>query len=98
MTPERLIVVDPRRTETAERADPKPVAPANGSPLEVRISVARTSFAPGEEIPVEVTYANVSAEPLVVLKRTMLEGWPLCSSAVHKPSGQPAQFLCPARK
>lgn len=54
------------------------------SPLEVAISLARSNFALGEEIPLTVRYENVSSSPIDVLGLTSLEGYPLWFEMVRE--------------
>lgn len=68
------------------------------SSLQVTISVTQTTFELGEEIPVEVTYQNVSASPIEVMNRVVLEGWPLYFNIVNQQTGARVAFLGPEFK
>jgi uncharacterized protein YfaP (DUF2135 family) len=61
--------------------------------LQVNIAVSKTTFALGEEIPVQVTYINAGASPIQVMNRTVLEGWPLHFIIVNAVTGARARFL-----
>jgi hypothetical protein len=65
------------------------------SALDLAISLPGDTFDLGEEIPVQVTYKNVSNLPVLVMNRVMLEGWPLYFDAVKQETGLRASFLGP---
>lgn len=60
------------------------VAAKQESPLEMTISVAKSLFDLGEEIPVTVQYKNISTEPIRVLNVLFLEGYPLSFEIVRE--------------
>lgn len=68
------------------------------SPLEVTIALPKTAFELGEEIPVEVTYKNVSGSPIQAMNRVVLEGWPLYFNIVKQGTGTRVRFLGPEFK
>lgn len=68
------------------------------SALEVTIGLPATTFELGEEIPVEVTYKNVSGGPLEVMNRVVLEGWPLHFNIIKQSDAGRVRFLGPEFK
>jgi len=54
------------------------------TPLAVTISLDKTTFDLGEEIPVTVVYENISSENIQVLDLMNLEGYPLWFEIVHE--------------
>ena len=88
-----------------------PAAPAGGkalqlavapkqaaSALDVTIGLTKDTFELGEEIPVEVTYTNVSASAIEVMNRVVLEGWPLYFNIVPQGTDSRVRFLGPEFK
>lgn len=69
-----------------------------GSDLEVTISLPKTTFELGEEIPVDVVYKNVGAAPIQVMNRVVLEGWPLHFNIINQQTGARVRFLGPELK
>ncbi len=68
-------------------------APKQAPALEVTIELAATAFELGEEIPVVVTYRNVSSSPIEVLNDVVLEGWPLYFDITRQSDGERVRFL-----
>lgn len=58
-------------------APPSPPPDPPASPLEITISLAKAEYELGEDIPVTVEYRNIGAIPVRVLRRDVLEGYPL---------------------
>jgi uncharacterized protein YfaP (DUF2135 family) len=68
------------------------------SPLEVTISLTKTTFELGEEIPVQITYRNISTSTIKVMNRIVLEGWPLHFNLINIQTGTRTVFVGPERK
>jgi beta-lactam-binding protein with PASTA domain len=89
----------PKGTVLAQQP-PQPATP-KVSALEVTISVPQTTFNLGEEIPVTVTYRNISSAAVRVMRSVTLEGWPLhfnIIKASDPDSGTRVRFLGPEFK
>jgi hypothetical protein len=99
---QRDLWLDPAQWPPPPASPPRgagaPRVVADPSPIQVTISTSKANFDLGEEIPVSVTYENVSAAPVRVLETTLLEGWPLRFDAVSSTTGEPARFLGPEIK
>ncbi len=63
------------------------------SSLEVTIALPQSDFELGEEIPVEVTYKNISPSPIQVMNRVVLEGHPLYFNIANQTTGERVAFL-----
>ena len=68
-----------------------------GSPLQVEISTDSQKYSLGEALPVSVVYTNVSGQPIQVLDRMVLEGWPAYFNILDE-DGVRTRFLAPEVK
>lgn len=86
-------------SRSASLIDAEPVEAKQASPsLELTISLSRNTFDLGEEIPVEVTYRNISSSPIQVMNKVVLEGWPLYFEIINSTSRARVRFLGPEVK
>jgi hypothetical protein len=77
------LVADLRQTQQQEEA----------SPLQVTITTAQDTFDLGSEIPLQVTYENISNAPIQVMNRVVLEGYPLYMDIINQETGARVAFL-----
>jgi hypothetical protein len=68
------------------------------SSLEMTIAVDQTTFDLGADIPVNVTYRNISGEPIEVMNRVVPEGYPLRFVIVNQQTGYTVPFIAPEYK
>lgn len=68
------------------------------SPLQLTISLLRDTFDLGEEIPVTVTYTNISGQAISVFNLLILEDYPIRFDMLHMDTGKTVGFLGPERK
>ena len=68
-------------------------AEQQSSSLELTISLPKDTFESGEEIPVQVTYKNISGSPIEVMNRVVLEGWPLYFNIIKQGTEKRVPFI-----
>lgn len=66
--------------------------------LSVTIALSKTTFEMGEEIPVQVTYQNISSSAIRVMNRVVLEGWPLYFDIINQATDVRVSYIGSERK